>query len=335
MNHIRLIAIPLFVSGICLHAGVQEIEVIRGRSLANIIEKSNLFIKTMEDIEWIDNSLYLLDSDNGQIIEISLTSGNQLRIISRKGQGPNELMSPCRIRVRNQKIFVLDKGNRALKIFDLSGNFIGQFKPLAFGNPYFYRSFDVDQNDEIYFPEVNGSKGTLVGVYSLSGEKKSDIVACTISDKDMITYVNMSNYGIGIDSEGAFYLNFPLLHELWRCTKDGKVLWKIHIENALLKKAPEKSGARINKNGKLSWGTFMRGMEITPDGKALICHFGGGCLVNKQGVMEKVINIQTWNEENRTWRTDALAVYRIREGKIIGASLGQSYWLNLFSMEAK
>lgn len=335
MNRIRLTAILMFIPAICLPAGAQNIETIQGRSIADIIEKSNLFIKTMEDIEWIDDSLYLLDSDNGRIVEINVQNGDQIRAISRKGQGPNELMFPCRIRVRNKKIFVLDRGNRALKIFDLSGNLISQFKSAAFNNPYFYRSFDVNQREEIYFPEVNSLKGTLVGVYSLSGEKLRDLVPCAIDDKDLLAYVNRSNYGIGIDSEGEFYLNFPLLHELWRCTKDGEVLWKNNIDNALLKKAPEKSGARIEKNGRLSWGGFMRGMEITPDGKALIGHFGGGCLVNKQGVMERVMNIQTWDEEKKIWRTVGLSVYRIKGGKIIGAPLGQSYWLQIFPMDVR
>lgn len=318
---------------ICESTRGQQIEVIQGRSMNGTIEKSDTFIKRMEDIEWYKDSLYMLDSNNGQIIEIDVHNGNRIRTISQKGQGPGDLMTPCRIRVRNQKIFVLDEGNLTLKIFSLSGDLIGQIKSNAFNNPFYYKTFDVNNSDEVFFPEINKEKGTLIGVYSVAGLKIADLVSCPIDDKDYPANVNRSFYGIGVDPEGAFYLNFPLLNEVWRCANDGKILWKIKIENALINKAPEKPGARVSEKGNLAMSTFMRGMEITGKGNAFIGHYQGGCLVNKQGVTERVIAFQTQDEESQKWNNVALAIYRVHDNLIIGAPLRQSYWLKIFSME--
>jgi hypothetical protein len=319
----------------CLLAGEQDIAVLKGSSIVEMIEKNEIFIKRMTDIEWVDDSLYLLDAENGQVVEVNMLKAEKVRTISRKGQGPGELMYPDRIRVRNKKIFVLDSGNRALKIFDISGNFIGQFKAAAFNNPHFYRAFDVNQKDEIYFPDPDKSKGMLVGVYNLSGEKLRDLVLCPLNDKEVLTLANRSCFGVGLDPDGGFYLNFPLLRELWRCTNEGKVVWKKEIDNALLQKAPEKGGAILTKSGSVGWTTVMRGMEITQDGKAVIGHFGGGCIINREGLMERVFKLETWNSDEKSWNSVALVVYRINRGSIINAALGQSFFLNIFQMELK
>ena len=319
----------------CSFAEEQDIMVLKGSSIVEMVEKNGIFIKRMTDIEWVDDSLYLLDAENGQVIEVDMLKGEKVRTISRKGQGPGELLYPERIRVRNKKIFVLDSGNRALKIFDISGNFFGQFKPAAFNNRFFYRTFDVNQNDEIYFPDPDKSKGTLVGMYNVSGEKLRDLVPCPLNDEDELALANRSCFGIGLDPDGGFYLNFPLLRELWRCTNEGKVAWKKEIDNALLEKAPEKGGAIFTKSGSAGWTTFMRGMEIANDGKAVIGHFGGGCIVNRDGLMERVFELETWNSTEKIWNKVALVVYRINRGALINAALGQSFWLNMFQIEEK
>lgn len=318
-----------------LFAEEQDIVVLKGSSIAEIVEKNDVFLKRMTDIEWLDDSLYLLDAENGQVVEINMLKGDKVQTISRKGQGPGELMYPDRIRVRNKKIFVLDGGNRALKIFDLSGSFIGQFRASAFNNPYFYKTFDVNQKDEIYFPDPDKSKGMLVGIYNLSGEKLRDLVPCPLNDEDVLALANRSCFGIGLNPDGGFYLNFPLLRELWRCTNDGKVLWKKNIDNALLQKAPEKGGAILTKSGSVGWTTVMRGMEIAQDGKVVIGHYGGGCIINREGLMERVLQFETWNDDEKSWNKVALVVYRINRGMMINAALGQSFWLNIFQMEVK
>jgi len=318
-----------------LVAGEQDVVVLKGSSIVEMIEKNEIFIKRMTDIEWVDDSLYLLDAENGQVVEVNMLKSEKVRTISQKGQGPGELMHPDRIRVRNKKIFVLDSGNRALKIFDLSGSFIGQFKPDAFNKPYFYRTFDVSQKDEVYFPDIDIAKGMLVGVYNLSGEKLRGLVPCVVNDKDILALANRSYFGIGLDSDGGFYLNFPLLRELWRCTNDGKVVWKKEIDNELLQKAPDKGGASLTQSGSVSLTTFMRGMEIAQDGKAVIGHFGGGCIINREGLMERVLKLETWNNEAKSWNSVALVVYRINRGSIMNAAPGQSFWLNIFPLEIK
>jgi len=126
-----------------------------------------------------------------------------------------------------------------------------------------------------------------------------------------------------------------LLRELWRCTNEGKVAWKKEIDNALLQKAPEKGGAIFTKSGSVGWTTFMRGMEIANDGKAFIGHFGGGCIINRDGLMERVFELETWNNDEKIWNKVALVIYRINRGALINAALGQSFWLNIFQIEKR
>jgi hypothetical protein len=51
--------------------------------------------------------------------------------------------------------------------------------------------------------------------------------------------------------------------------------------------------------------------------------------------MERVLQFETWNDDEKSWNKVALVVYRINRGMIINAALGQSFWLNIFQMEVK
>jgi hypothetical protein len=311
-----------------------NIEKIRGQSISDSLESADIFIEKMPDFDWENDSLFLLDASNGEILEFNVLQRKLVRHISRKGQGPAELMAPCKIRVRNEKIFVLDEGNRALKVFDSSGVLLTIITTSSFDNPYFYRTFDVNPKDEIFIPDLDLRGHTLIGVYDLSGRKIRSLVEFKINENDILERVNQSYYGIGLADDGI-YLDFPLLRQVWRCSYDGRIIWKAKVENELLNKAPGKDGAAILPNGRISMSGYMRGMEITPDGEIMISHYGGGCLIDENGALKRVLQFENWDRDDHSWLTVTLGVFRCHGDTILGAAIGQSYWLQRYDISKR
>jgi sugar lactone lactonase YvrE len=65
---------------------------------------------------------------------------------SQKGSGPGELAGPHRLAMDSQgRLFVADRGNRRIQIFDRDGRFVDQW--TQFGNP---SGIWIDEQDTLY-----------------------------------------------------------------------------------------------------------------------------------------------------------------------------------------
>jgi hypothetical protein len=120
------------------------IEPMYGEDIFNLEEELSIGEKEREeyvfyrasDIEAdIEGNIYVLDSGDKQI-KVYNKNGQFLKVISRKGQGPGELLSPIDIYIDERDlIYISDSENNRISIFNKQGDFVNSknFKEVSVG----------------------------------------------------------------------------------------------------------------------------------------------------------------------------------------------------------
>jgi len=175
----------------------------------------------------LDNqeNIYALDIDKNQVIRFDKT-GNYLKKIGRKGQGPGEFERPSNLFVDNQhNLYVSDQ--RKVSIFNSSGKFVKSVR-LDYG----IQEFFVDSESHIIaISHIITEEGTKKGIlkFDINGKKVREMVifpdirAITKKDKEgkrfninpSLFFKKGKLYTIEKDEEGYQYV------------KRYKVTWEI------------------------------------------------------------------------------------------------------------
>ena len=94
-----------------------------------------VFYRARDIEEDSEGNIYVLDSGDKQI-KVYNKNGQFLRVISRKGQGPGELLSPIDIYIDERDlIYISDSENNRISIFNKRGDFVNSknFKEVSVG----------------------------------------------------------------------------------------------------------------------------------------------------------------------------------------------------------
>jgi hypothetical protein len=125
-------------------------------------ENEDIYFKSHAQIDVDDQGyVYAYDPNNHHFIYKIDLKGELVLKIGRKGRGPGDIFRPQQMRIRQNKLFIIDQFG--LSIFDLNGNFLQRFrlfKPVI--------SFDV-HDDKIFMVEANNQH--LFTVYRFDGKK--------------------------------------------------------------------------------------------------------------------------------------------------------------------
>ena len=96
---------------------------------------------------------------NARIVKFS-KDGKFIKAWGRKGSGPGEFDTPHAITIDSQgRIFVADRSNNRVQIFDQEGNFIAEWK--QFGRP---SGIYIDRNDILYVADHQSNAKNNPGV---------------------------------------------------------------------------------------------------------------------------------------------------------------------------
>jgi hypothetical protein len=126
-------------------------EVLNGALFLKESNSKGLFLGKPERGIVVNDSLYITDSKNNCILICDL-NGKLIRKVGRFGQGPKEFREPTQIKYNEHYIYVADRGNNRIQVFDHNFNYISSF---------FTKSGDeFDVSDQyIYIADI-GSEGT-------------------------------------------------------------------------------------------------------------------------------------------------------------------------------
>lgn len=296
------------------------------KPIGQMMEENDVFIKFVSDFCVYQNSLFLVDRNNGQILVVDPNSGKLLKKISSLGQGPTELQDPLKIVVQEKKVYVIDTGYRGIKIFSIDGNFIDSIKiRMEYFTDFEGKSFDV-YNNEIYLPEDNPGDQTLVSVYSPNGERVRGVIHGILGKKDAVEYVRQRTYHLRMDASGNIYLLFHLDRILKKYNPQGSLLWEKEINNHLLNEYPRDDGVRRNERGGINTRKKVFDLEIDKKDRIYVIHAGGGCIFDKNGT---ILHFLLDNPQN----SSCMRCISLSNDYLISQTLFSSETLQLFHLE--
>ncbi len=135
---------------------------------------------------------------NARIVKFS-KNGTFIRAWGKKGSGPGEFDAPHSLAMDSRgRLFVADRGNSRIQIFDQDGKFLEEWK--QFGRP---SGLYIDKNDTLYSADTQSDEKTNPG-YSRGiriGSTKDGKVTALISDPDP----DGTGEGVAADASGNVY----------------------------------------------------------------------------------------------------------------------------------
>lgn len=110
--------------------------------------------------------IYLTDTPRHLVLILD-RNGKELTRVGKRGggTGPAEFLLPTELALHGQELFVLDKQNRRIQVFDLDGHFRREFKPNVLGSDT-TTGMAVDAGGSIYLMQEFG----LIEVVDAKGE---------------------------------------------------------------------------------------------------------------------------------------------------------------------
>lgn len=161
------------------------------------------------------NNFYLIDKGNFRI-QVFDENGKFIRTISRKGEGPGELLSPVAVGVYNQElIFVGDDELRRVNVYDIKGEFIRSFKVEG-------SISDLIVSDEkgIIIAYVDKDRN-LLHEYNFEGNLVRSFGQLK-GEEWLILFSNAVK--ICRDEENNIYVCFRYLNKIHKYSKEGNLL---------------------------------------------------------------------------------------------------------------
>jgi hypothetical protein len=297
---------------------VMKVNLEPAKNYAHQLEKNNVFLKACRSFDIDDKHIYFLDTHLCTIFKVEFESGKLVKVISSRGQGPSEIQYSRFIRVKNNKIFVLDSGFNGLKIFSTDGDLLKELKlDLVVGSS----SIDVNDKDEIFIGRFDKNNKNLVSVFNLDGQPIKQLIHA--SKIDNVSSLKQIIFRLKLDEKGNIYILFNLLRKLAKYDANGTLLWESSIDNSLLRQFPNNDRvARIRGSKNISVRKSIFNLDLTPKNNIVVGHAGGGAMFSPSG---KLVSVLHYNEPLN------LSVFKIKNGNLINCLLfGEIIYISSF-----
>ncbi len=319
MRSRKIWILVLLILLVGFNLAVEKIELTHPVKFERKLGRNNVFLKFCDFFDVENGFFYFLDRDFSVVFKVEQNTGKLVKTISSKGQGPKELQTPVNFRVRNKKIFVLDKGFNGVKIFDTEGNTINEFKmDFVIGE----RSIDVNDKEEIFLGRADRKNNSMVQVFDIDGKKLRSLIPLK-GGKDITKYDKSWYYTIRLDKDSSIYVLYYMDRKLQKYDKYGKLLWERLIKNKLLDQFPNDGKVKRGKGTVYVNQRRIFGINVTPAGNVIVAHAGGGCMFSIDG---KLINLLT--TPNETW---SLFQFKVFDDKLMNISgFGQNVYIYKF-----
>ncbi len=304
--------------------GVETFSTENGTNFEKRLSGHEVFFKSCRDFafEPESNVVYFLESMYGKIFKVEWPTGRLIKTISRKGQGPAELHAPIGIVIKNKKLFVLDLGFNGVKIFDYEGVCLNEFKFSHILSEY--RNIAVSNANEIFIGKPNATDNTMVSVYNMKGQKLRSLIALPGGADEMDeNKISRDQFVLKIDGKGNLYLLFYMLRKLAKFDPQGKQLWEISLRNELLDQRPNTDFFK-KKGNNTNYSNSVYDMEVLPKGDIIVGHIGGGCILDENGVLKKLLKLG-FTLDGKVYNT-GLTQFRLKDTIVLNSLMRGMYF---------
>jgi sugar lactone lactonase YvrE len=152
------------------------------------------------------------EKTNARIVKFS-ADGKFIKAWGKEGSAPGEFNVPHGLALDSAgRLFVADRANNRLQIFDQDGNFIAEWK--QFGRP---SGIWIDKNDAIYVADSQSSEKTNPGFKQ--GIRVGDAKNGKVTDFVEETQYLGALEGVGVDGNGNIFAGYTNAQYLRRFVK--------------------------------------------------------------------------------------------------------------------
>jgi hypothetical protein len=212
------------------------------------------FFKRGNDIEVLDDIIFVLENINHHILTYSINSEDELifkGFLAEKGQGPGDLVLPVEMSIWDDKVVVIDE--TALSFFSKQGEFLNKFRYFDQRISFVYTA------NKIYLANTNPGSQFLINVYSPDGKKlfqcgENLLPVKDKQDKKLRPGVLKSIFYMGklvTDGKQVFYFN-NAFGKVFVFDLDGKIIKTKDIVpyfDPRLSSGMQETYTRLQKNG--------------------------------------------------------------------------------------
>ncbi|MCP5046728.1 MAG: hypothetical protein GY940_06125 [bacterium] len=245
---------------------------------------NNIYLKRIWDIDHENGNLYFLDRKYSKVFKVDFKTGKLIKTLFRRGQGPSELMIPASFKVKNNKVFVLDQGFNGIKIMDVNGKFVNEFKIRGMVG---MRNLDVNDKGEIFVATYDSTAGTYISVYDMKGNLLRSLIKLG-NDTGKRLRLERIHYRVGLDNKGNIILLFLVTRELKKFDANGKLLWATKVNNKILEPFVGKDDVKaVSGTIRTNWSVFD--LNVMDNNHIMVGHANGGCLYNPEGVLTHLL----------------------------------------------
>ncbi len=282
---ISIILLTIPFSSWCL----EEIILKDGVEISKKMEENEVFFRMCPDFDVDGKYLYMIELFQETVLKVDIETGKLVKAISSKGQGPGELMFAVNIEVKNGKVFVFDKGFGGIKIFTTAGLLFKEFKVRGILRE---KCLAVDDNNHIYLGRLDFTGKTMVSVYDLSGRRLRSVIKHDIDPYDRES-IKRYEYMFDMDKSGNMYILFPVIRLIRKYDNKGKLTWEKEIKNRLLGKRPSPGTYLYKGRPETYLRRSISDFEIMNNYDIIIAHKKGGCILDKEGKLKKILIADT------------------------------------------
>ncbi len=155
-----------------------------------------------------EGNFYILDEQAANI-KVFDPSGNFLKIIGRKGQGPGEFALPISLAITpDQHILVNEMGLRKLLSFDMEGNLLRQF---SIADMF------------LFFGPMVTSDGHLIAMHTVPGDKPQTFLKKFSPDLEPI--LSFASAYVERPPVADLFVALHLTRLLWTLSPDDTIVW--------------------------------------------------------------------------------------------------------------
>lgn len=223
--------------------------------IEELLEENEIIFKTLKGLDYDEHGhIYFLAGHFVRILKVDRKTFKLVKVISSKGSGPGELYRPVSFEVKNDKIFVLDFSFGGIKVFDLEGNCLKEFRiRLSYLSLSLHLDdiIDVNSKDQIFFRQIDEESGTVITVYDMDGNKIKQIIPLEARMKDeMKKWTTKSIFEFFIDKNEDIVVLYKIEGTLQKFTPEGKLIWSTNLYNALPQELRVTKKFKVTKTNK-------------------------------------------------------------------------------------
>lgn len=169
-----------------------------------------------------DGRMFISDVGNNRIIFLN----NKMKLINEfgaKGQGPKEFIEATKMDIKKDKLFILDKGNNKISIYDFNGNFMNSIRTT-------FTISDMSVNSQGNIILSSTSLDKIIHILDINGVEINSF-GKLVPNEDIYLSRLLSVAYIETDEDDNIYLAFIQSPFIRKYNSSGSLLYERNLQD--------------------------------------------------------------------------------------------------------